>query len=95
MSNSLIIISQDYPGTPTTSSFYQNGIKGTVTGSFAIITALADSNITVSGSELGEFDLILMRDYGYTAERDGIPANIIEAITVNTDMGAVSAQTFE
>jgi hypothetical protein len=67
--------------------------SGIITGSFAIITALADTNLTISGSELGESTFTLPVGTIFTATSASVPANIIEAITVNNPYGSVLAQT--
>jgi hypothetical protein len=74
-------------------SLYGPAGSGIVTGSFAILTALADTSLTISGSELGVSTFTLPVGTIFTATSASVPANIIEAITVNNPYGSVLAQT--
>jgi hypothetical protein len=74
-------------------SMYGPAGSGIVTGSFAIITSLAETSVTISGSELGVNTFVLSAGTSFTAYSASVPANIIEAITVNNPYGSVLAQT--
>jgi hypothetical protein len=74
-------------------TMYAPAGSGVVTGSFAVITALADTDLTISGSELGEARFNLSVGNTFTATSASVAANIIEAITVNNAYGSVLAQT--
>jgi len=67
--------------------------SGVVTGSFAILTALADTILTVSGSQLGVSTFTLPVGTTFTAYSASVPANIIESVTVTNPYGTVLAQT--
>jgi hypothetical protein len=67
--------------------------SGVVTGSFGIITALADTILTVSGSALGVSTFTLPVGVSFTAYSASVPANIIESVTVTNPYGTVLAQT--
>jgi hypothetical protein len=67
--------------------------SGIITGSFAIITALADTTLTISGSELGVSTFTLPIGTTFTAYSASVPANIIQSIAVTNPYGSVLAQT--
>jgi hypothetical protein len=67
--------------------------SGVVTGSFGIITALADTILTISGSALGVSTFTLPVGVSFTAYSASVPANIIESVTVTNPYGTVLAQT--
>ena len=67
--------------------------SGIITGSFGIITALADAIFTISGSELGVSTFDLNNGNTFTAYSASIPANIIQSIEVTNPYGSVLAQT--
>jgi hypothetical protein len=67
--------------------------SGVITGSFAIITALADTILTISGSELGVSTFTLPVGTSFTAYSASVPANIIQSVTVVNPYGTVLAQT--
>ena len=61
--------------------------SGVVTGSFTTITATADADILVSGSNLGVASFVLPTGTTYTA----VTASTIQAITVKNPQGTVVA----
>jgi hypothetical protein len=67
--------------------------SGVITGSFAVITALADTTLTISGSQLGVSTFTLSVGTTFTAYSASVPANIIESVTVVNPYGTVLAQT--
>jgi hypothetical protein len=67
--------------------------SGIITGSFGIITALADAILIISGSQLGVSTFVLNNGNTFTAYSASIPANIIQSIEVTNPYGSVLAQT--
>jgi hypothetical protein len=67
--------------------------SGVITGSFGIITALADTILTISGSQLGVSTFTLPVGTSFTAYSASVPANIIQSVTVVNPYGTVLAQT--
>ena len=67
--------------------------SGIITGSFGIITALADAILIISGSQLGVSTFVLNNGNTFTAYSASIPANLIQSIEVTNPYGSVLAQT--
>lgn len=69
----------------------------TVTGTFATVKALVESDVTISGSNVGNLRFILGTGQEYTNFVTDVtlagyfPANEIESITVNNSYGNVVA----
>ena len=67
----------------------------TATGSFATVKALIDSDITVSGSNIGALRFVLATGQEYTnfvaasASAGYYPANEIQSVKVNNSYGTV------